>query len=32
MIIGAGFVAALLHWPIDDKPVARLRAEQEAAT
>ena len=32
MIIVAGFVAALLHWPIDDKPVARLRAEQEAAT
>ena len=31
MIIVAGFVAALLHWPIDDKPVARLRAEQEAA-
>ncbi|MDA1324434.1 MAG: MFS transporter [Proteobacteria bacterium] len=31
MIIIAGFVAALLHWPIDDKPVARLRAEQEAA-
>jgi len=30
MIIVAGFVAALLHWPIDDKPVARLRAEQEA--
>jgi predicted MFS family arabinose efflux permease len=31
MIIVSGFVAALLHWPIDDKPVARLRAEQEAA-
>ena len=31
MIIVAGFVAALLHCPIDDKPVARLRAEQEAA-
>ncbi|MBK17846.1 MAG: MFS transporter [Rhodospirillaceae bacterium] len=32
MIIVAGFVAALLHWPIDDKPVARLQAEKEAAT
>jgi predicted MFS family arabinose efflux permease len=31
MIIVAGFVAALLHWPIDDKPVARLLAEKEAA-
>ena len=30
MIIVAGFVAALLHWPIDDRPVARLRAEKEA--
>ena len=30
MVIVSGFVAALLHWPIDDKPVARLRAEQEA--
>ena len=29
-IIVAGFVAALLHWPIDDKPVARLQAEQDA--
>lgn len=28
MIIAAGFVAALLHCPIDDKPVARLRGEQ----
>lgn len=31
MIIGAGFVAALLHWPIDDKPVPRLAAEHAAA-
>jgi predicted MFS family arabinose efflux permease len=31
MIIVAGFVAALLHWPIDDKPVARIAAEKEAA-
>ena len=31
MIIVAGFVAALLHWPIDDKPVARLTAEKQAA-
>ncbi len=31
MIIVAGFVAALLHWPIDDKPVARLAKEKEAA-
>lgn len=31
MIIVAGFVAALLHWPIDDKPVARVLAEKEAA-
>jgi len=31
MIIVAGFVAALLHRPIDDRPVERLRAEQEAA-
>lgn len=31
MIIAAGFVAALLHWPIDDKPVPRLAAEQAAA-
>ena len=31
MIIVAGFVAALLHWPIDDKPVARLAAEKQAA-
>jgi len=28
MIIGAGFVAALLHVPINDRPVARLAAEQ----
>ena len=28
LIISAGFVAALLHCPIDDKPVARLRKEQ----
>jgi predicted MFS family arabinose efflux permease len=26
--IGLGFVAALLHWPIDERPVARL-ANQE---
>ena len=31
MVIIAGFVAALLHWPIDDKPVARVEAEQKAA-
>ncbi len=31
MLIAAGFVAALLHLPIDDKPVARLRAEQAAS-
>lgn len=31
MIIVAGFVAALLHWPIDDKPVARIAVEKEAA-
>ena len=31
MIIISGFVAALLHWPIDDKPVARLAAEKKAA-
>jgi predicted MFS family arabinose efflux permease len=31
MIIVAGFVAALLHWPIDDKPMARL-AEEKAAS
>jgi len=30
MIIAAGFVAALLHWPIDDKPVPRLTGEQKA--
>ncbi len=30
MIIVAGFVAAVLHVPIDDKPVPRLAAEQEA--
>mgnify|MGYP001314390309 CR=1 FL=1 len=32
MIIVSGFVAALLHWPIDDKPVARLAAEKKSAT
>ena len=32
MIIVAGFVAAILHWPIDDKPVARLIAEKKAMT
>ena len=31
MIIISGFVAALLHWPIDDKPVARLVEEKKAA-
>jgi predicted MFS family arabinose efflux permease len=31
MIIVAGFVAAVLHWPIDDKPVARIAAEKKAA-
>ena len=31
MIIVAGFVAAVLHWPIDDKPVARVAAERKAA-
>jgi MFS family permease len=31
MIIVAGFVAAVLHWPIDDKPVARIAKEKEAA-
>ena len=31
MVIIAGFVAALLHWPIDDKPVARIAAEQKEA-
>lgn len=30
IIIGAGFVAALLHWPIDDKPVERLTVTQKA--
>ena len=28
-IIVAGFVAALIHWPIDDKPVARLAAAEQ---
>jgi MFS family permease len=32
MIIGAGFVAALLHVPIDDKPLQRLAVEQKAGT
>lgn len=30
IIIGAGFVAALLHWPIDDTPVERLTVAQKA--
>jgi predicted MFS family arabinose efflux permease len=30
MIIIAGFVASLIHAPIDDKPVARLAAQQSA--
>tara|TARA_Y100001936_G_scaffold251643_1_gene308361 strand:- start:1072 stop:2325 length:1254 start_codon:yes stop_codon:yes gene_type:complete len=30
MIIVAGFVAALLHWPIDDKPVSRLVNQKES--
>ena len=28
---GPQLVAAVLHWPIDDKPVARIAAEKEAA-
>lgn len=32
MIIVAGFVAAVLHVPIDDEPVPRLAAEQAAGT
>jgi MFS family permease len=31
VIISAGFVAALLHWPINDRPVARVVAEREEA-
>ena len=31
MIIGAGFAAALVHLPIDDAPVPRVAAEQQAA-
>jgi MFS family permease len=31
MIIGAGFVAAVLHVPIDDEPVPRLAVEQKAS-
>jgi MFS family permease len=31
MIIAAGFVAALLHWPIDDRPLPRVAAEASAA-
>ncbi len=27
-IIVAGFAASLIHWPIDDHPVARLAARQ----
>ncbi len=27
-IIVSGFAAALIHWPIDDRPVARLAARQ----
>jgi len=30
MIIVAGFVAAVLHVPINDKPVPRLAAAQRA--
>ena len=29
--VALGLVAALLHWPIDERPVPRLRAEAEAA-
>jgi MFS family permease len=29
VIIAAGAVAALLHWPIDERPVARLAGEQQ---
>ncbi len=28
VIIAAGGVAALLHWPINDQPVARMAEEQ----
>jgi len=31
VIIAAGFVAALLHWPIDDRPLPRLAAQARAA-
>ncbi len=31
LIIAAGFVAAVLHWPIDERPVPRLAAEQRQA-
>ena len=29
--VALGVLAALLHWPIDERPVPRLRAEAEAA-
>jgi len=32
MIIAAGFVAAVLHWPIDDRPLPRLAAERGTAS
>jgi MFS family permease len=32
MIIAAGFVAAVLHWPIDDRPLPRVAAQASAAT
>ena len=31
LIIAAGFVAAVLHWPIDERPVPRLASEQRRA-
>ncbi len=30
-IIVAGLAAALIHWPIDDRPVARLAARRVSA-
>ena len=32
LIIAAGFVAALIHWPIDDRPLPRLRTQPGGAT
>ena len=31
VIIAAGFVAALLHWPIDDRPLPRVAAQVRVA-